>query len=748
MTRNTPQLARYRMGSLTHALPKLQKLQKFRFQPKNAAGIQVRLNAILTKTVLADQERNFCNFCNFCNRRPGVQVVLGDVAWSGNGAPGLLASLLSRMAPLTTQDAIESALRHHQAGRLHQAEQLYRQVLARQPDHIIATHNLGVIAHQTGRFDIAVGLFRRAIALNPNDAEAHNNLGSALKGCGPLDEAIASFRRGLALKPNSPEAHYKLGVSLQEKGELDGAVAAYRQAVALRPGFPEAVAGLGTALHGKGQLNEAADAYRQAIALKPDFPDAYFNLGTALKAQGQLDEAIAAYRQAVSLKQDFWEARCNLGVALKDRGQLDEAIDAYRQAIALDPSLSQVHSNLVNTLYFHPAYDARAIAEEHRNWARRHAEPLKPLIEVHGNDRSPDRRLRIGYVSPDFYEHPVGRFLLPLLENHDRRGFEVFAYSDVPAPFADAMTQRLGSHTDAWRGIAGLSDARAADLIRQDRIDILVDLSLHMARNRMLVFARKPAPVQVTYLAYAGSSGLSTMDYRLSDPYLDPFGDESAYSEQTIRLPETYWCYRPVVTLPLIEPPALGTGFITFGCLNNFCKVNEPLLDLWARLLGAVPGSRLTLHAREGSHRQRVLDYLQREGVEPRRVSFVGEAPAEAYFGSYQSIDIALDTAPYGGGTTTCDALWMGVPVVSLVGTTAVGRGGLSILSNVGLPELAATTPEEYVRIAMCLADDNARLKELRSTVRGRMEASPLMDAPRFARNIEAAYRLMWRRWC
>jgi predicted O-linked N-acetylglucosamine transferase (SPINDLY family) len=296
----------------------------------------------------------------------------------------------------------------------------------------------------------------------------------------------------------------------------------------------------------------------------------------------------------------------------------------------------------------------------------------------------------------------------------------------------------------------GLSDTEAADLIRQDRIDVLVDLTMHMAQNRLLIFARKPAPVQVTYLAYCSTTGLETIDYRLSDPYLDPLGqDESCYSEQTLRLPQTYWCYQMDLPIPEAGPlPAAAAGHITFGCLNNFCKVSEPALAVWTRLLRAMPNSQLLLHAHEGSHRQRLQQRMEREGIESSRVRFVGFKPAEEYFDLYRQIDIALDTFPYGGGTTTCDALWMGVPVVSLVGKTAVGRGGLSILSNVGLPELAARSEDEYVRIASDLASDLPRLSDLRSTLRQRMGQSPLMDAPRFARNMEAAYRQMWRGWC
>lgn len=685
------------------------------------------------------------------------------------------------MAQLTLQQSFELALQHHQAGRLHEAEQLYQMILTRQPKHAGALHYLGMIAFQSGRRDVAVDLFRQALAfrrnypdahyslgvalqgngqideaieayrqalfLKPDFAEARNNLGNLLQAKGHLDEAIAAYRQVIALLPRSPEARNNLGNALKDKGLLCEAIAVYREALALNPGFPEAHNNLGNVLKDQGRLNEAIAAYRQALALRPSYPEAHNNLGNTLEAAGYIDQAIASYRQALALKPDFSEAHSNLGNALKDQGQMDEAIAAFRQALAIKSDFIEAHSNLAYTLHFHPACDAQTLYHEHLRWNRQHAEPLKKHIQPHTNDRSPDRGLRIGYVSPDFREHPVGRFMLPLLAHHDKTRVEVLAYSQVLVP--DAITQALRSSTDAWRNIVGLSDTQAADLIRQDRIDILVDLTMHMAANRLLVFAHKPAPVQATYLAYCSTTGLDTIDYRLSDPYLDPpGGDESIYTEKTIRLPDTYWCYRPMMELPLQPPPALDKGFITFGCLNNFCKINDPLLSLWTRILRAVPRSRLLLHAQEGSHRQRLLDQLHRDGVEPQRVSFAAKAPAADYFALYQSIDLALDTFPYGGGTTTCDALWMGVPVVSLAGKLAVSRGGLSILSNIGLPQLVANTPDQYAQLAVDLARDLPRLKQLRLTLRQAMESSPLMDAPKFARGVEAAYRQMWRKWC
>jgi predicted O-linked N-acetylglucosamine transferase (SPINDLY family) len=344
--------------------------------------------------------------------------------------------------------------------------------------------------------------------------------------------------------------------------------------------------------------------------------------------------------------------------------------------------------------------------------------------------------------------HPVALFINPLLGLHDYSRFEVFCYSDVPAE--DVYTARLRSYVSAWRDTLKLSDQQLADTVRADQIDILVDLNMHMSGSRLLAFARKPAPVQVTYLAYCGTTGLETMDYRLSDPYLDPPGtDESVYSEKTIRLPHSYWCYVTASDAPPVGPlPAQNRGYVTFGCLNNYCKVTPPTFDAWFEILRRVPGSRLLLHADAGSHRDRARGRAQSAGIDPARLEFTGFMPLPDYLQTYNRIDIALDPFPYTGGTTSCDALWMGAPLVTLAGKTAVSRGGASILSNIGLPDLVTTAADQYIRLATELAGDRQRLADLRSTLRQRMRQSPLCNAPQFARDVEAAYREMWRWWC
>jgi predicted O-linked N-acetylglucosamine transferase (SPINDLY family) len=565
---------------------------------------------------------------------------------------------------------------------------------------------------------------------------------------GKPDDAVACHRRALELKPDFIAAHYNLGNALRSQRRLDDAVACYRRALELKPDFAEAHSNLGLALNDQGKLDDAVACHRRALELMPGDATAHYNLGNALRDQRKFDDAVACFRRAVELKPDFAAAHNNLGNALNDQGMLDEAVACFRRALELKPDFAEVHSNLLYALVFCPGYDAQSLYEEHRRWDRRHAEPLRKFLDPHSNDASADRRLRIGYVSPDFRGHPVGRFLLPLLESHDHGSFEIYCYASVRG--ADGVTDACRAHADAWRDVLGLSDEQVARTIRQDRIDILVDLTMHTAGNRLLVFARKPAPVQVTYLAYCGTTGLGTIDYRLTDPYLDPPGrDEPFYSEQSVRLPETYWCYRPPIATPPVNAlPALEAGHVCFGSLNNFCKATPPALAAWSRLLQAVPGSRLLLHAHPGSHRQRVREFLAGQGISAERLAFIDFLPMAEYFAVYQRIDVALDPFPYGGGTTTCDALWMGLPVVSLAGQTAVGRGGVSILSNLGLPELVARDPEQYVRIAAELAQDLSRLSGLRATLRDRMRASPLMNAPRFARNVEAAYRKMWQRWC
>jgi predicted O-linked N-acetylglucosamine transferase (SPINDLY family) len=682
----------------------------------------------------------------------------------------------------TTSQALTIALEHYKAGRIELADAVCDRIVAAEPDHAEALHIKGLVAVQREQYQQAVDLIGLAIAADPREATYHVNLGVALQSLGRSEDAINSCRKAVELAPGFADAHNSLGAALAGSGKIQEAIACFQQVVRLVPDYAQGHNNLGNALQEAGRLAEALPCYHRALELMPNLPGVHVNLGQALYTMGRLAEAVAAYQQGLSLQPDATTynklaialqdqgrldeaANCcaralqldplcaaaysTYGAICKDRGELSEAISQFARSLQLRPEDVQVRSNLIYTLLFHPDYDARAVHEAHRQWHQLHVAPLASSVAQHNGDRSPERKLRVGYVSPDFRTHPVGRFLLPLLESHNRQAMEVFCYSSVQRQ--DSVTERFRDCSDTWRDVFLLSDAQLAQVIREDRIDILVDLTLHMAGSRLLVFARRPAPVQVTYLGYCGTTGLDAIDYRLTDPYLDPVGhpDERFYSERSVRLPETYWCYQPPAAAPPVNAsPARDAASATFACLNNFCKVSVPTLVAWCSLLKAVPRSTLLIHAHEGRHRDRVKMFFAERGVSAERINFVGFFPSANYFLAYHQLDIGLDPFPYGGGTTTCDALWMGVPVVTLAGRTAVGRGGVSILSNIGLPELIARDTDDYVRIAAELAGDMPRLAGLRATLRQRMQDSPLMDAPRFARNVEAAYRQMWHRGC
>lgn len=637
---------------------------------------------------------------------------------------------------------------HYHSGRWPQAEQLARQVMQADPTHAEALHLLGLIAAQTGRLDQAIELLGAAVRIRPELADAWNVLGIARIQRREPAEAAASFRRAVEAQPNLVTAHNNLGNVLRELSDLDAAAASFRQAVGIRPDLAEPHNNLGNTLLQLGRLEEAEISLRRALELRPDSPDIAFNLGLVLWNLDKVEEATACNRRVVQLNPSHADAHANLGSGLMECGDLDEAITEFRTSLRLKPGKQQVHSNLIRTLLYHPACGMEDIQAECRLWNERYAVPLRDEIRSHLNTSDPDRRLRIGYLNADYRSHADAFFLIPLLTNHDRERFEVFCYSDVRRP--DALTARFRGLADSWRDVLGLSDARVAELVREDRIDILVDLKLHTADNRLLVFARRPAPVQVSWLGYPGTTGLSTIDYRLTDPYLDPPGlFDNQYSEESIRLPETFWCYDPLTDGPEVgDLPAVATGITTFGCLNSPAKVNDGCLVQWARLLENIPESRLLILAPRGRARERIAATLAREGVHASRVEYVDKRPREDYLRLYHRIDLALDPWPYNGHTTSLDAAWMGVPTITTIGRTVVGRAGWSQLSNLGLGDLAAATPGEAIDRAARLAADRSRLAELRRTLRDRIARSPLMDAPRFARGIEQVYREIWRRWC
>jgi protein O-GlcNAc transferase len=683
------------------------------------------------------------------------------------------------MPEATPQDIFQAGVRHHEAGRLREAEEHYRRALAMKPDHADATTMLAVLASQTKRFDEAIELILRAISYAPDRAELHYNRALILAEAGRAEDAIEAYRQTIVLEPRLAEAHFNLGNLLAAQKRYGSAAEAFGAAVALKPKWVDAYNNLGTSLNSSGRpreamealmkaleinpnharalmnvgivcfgakrLAEAAAAFRRAAAIDPNNSRILFNLGTTLGHQARSDEAIDCLTRATQLEPNFVDAHSNLGNALRDAGDMDGSLASYRRALQLKPDDVRVHSNIVYAVHFHPEYDAAAIFAELTQWDERHAQPLRGEILPPGNDRSPNRRLRIGYVSTEFWAQAEAHFVLPLLEGHDRKEFEIHCYSTGEQK--DAITERHRKAADYWYEAGRMTDADLARKIRADGIDILVDLNMQMRYNRLLAFARKPAPIQVAWIAYPGGTGLRTMDYRFTDNLIDPPGStEGIYCEESIALGDCWCAYDPLSDIPAAA--ARAPGPIRFGSLNNPCKINEPLLRLWAGAMRGVPDSQLLLLSNSQRQQKQIREFFQTEGIAGGRVAFTPTVPREEYLRSYDRIDIALDTLPYNGITTTCDAMWMGVPVVSLTGRTGCGRAGLSLLSAVGLRDFVAEGAEDFAPIAAKLAGDPARLANLRQTLRQTMANSLLMDGRAFARKVEGAYRRMWEKWC
>jgi predicted O-linked N-acetylglucosamine transferase (SPINDLY family) len=660
----------------------------------------------------------------------------------------------------------------------------FRRALELDPVDPASARLLGDALVALGDRGEAVDWYGRAVRLEPESLGAWLNLGRALVALGRIHEGLDGYDRAIRSRPDDPGPIAELAGLLMQRDELDAAVDRYEQLLRLLPDCAGAYCNLGLALMGLGRLEEARLSFEQALCLQPDLAEVHNNLGLAYLNQGRLDEALPCFERAIRLRPDLADAHNNLGLALaalerpgdaresyeraaridphhvgaltnlgnayQDLGRAAEAVALFRKALAAEPAAARVHSNLILAMQYQAGADPQEILAKAREFGQRHA---VATAEDPGPGRLRDRsgrhgRLRIGYVSANLREHALCLVLEPILAAHDHDRFEIVCYTDVRHP--DAVTERLRGHADLWRSLVGLSDDQAADAIRRDEIDLLVDLDGHTGGNRLLAFARRPAPVQVSYLGFLGSTGLATMDAYITDAHADPPGlSESHYQERLIRLPYCALCYSPgpgPEARP--EPPARGSGRMTFGCLNNPAKVNDAVLDVWSRVLAEVPGSRFLLPSGAGeAWQERVRQFVSRRGIAPDRLVFAGRAATRFdYLELYHAVDIALDPFPYNGVTTTFDALWMGVPVISLEGRMNVSRQGVRFLRNIGLDELLAGTTEGYVRIAADLACDPGRLAGLRSGLRERMSRSPLMDAQRLTRDLESALQTVHER--
>jgi protein O-GlcNAc transferase len=668
-------------------------------------------------------------------------------------------------------------------GRHSDAIASYRRALELKPDFTDAHSNLGSALRVTGQHEGALESYHQALELMPASAEAHLNVGSTLKSLGRPDDAIASYRRALAIKPDYAEAHYNLGNVFKELGQFDNAVLSFRHAVQFKQDFADAFSNLGSALkeirqykealenHRRaldldpdsaeahfnfgaslrdlGRFDEAVASYHRALEINPDFAEAHNNLGIILQENWQIDEAVASYRRALELKPDFANFHANLGSALKDIGQFDEAIASYRRALELKPDFAGAYSNLLFCLSHSETVDAQTLFAEHCRFGEQFETPLRATWPQHGNSRDPARTLQVGFVSGDLHDHATSYFFEPVLAHLS--GYpQLSLHAYYNNTIEDAVTLRLKEYLTHWHYITRVTDDALAQMIRQHGIDILIDLSGHTGNNRLMAFARKPAPVQASWIGYPGTTGLHAMDCYFADRFYLPHEQFAGkFTERIVHLPAN----APFLPNPNAPPvnvlPALNNGYLTFGSFNRPNKISRSVIMLWSQLLRALPDSRMLLGTmnKDGNYTT-LIDWFAQEGITRERLDFHVRTNMQRYLGLHHQVDICLDTFPYAGYTTTLHALWMGVPTLTLAGNTAAGRQGASALIHTGLDAFVARDAAGFVQKGLSWAGDLAELSAIRAGSRERFAQSAVGQPALIAAGLERAMRIMWQRWC
>lgn len=627
------------------------------------------------------------------------------------------------------------------------ASDIFQKILEKNPQDFNALCNMASIHYQKGEYEESIARCHAALSLHTKRASVYYDLGMSLLALDDIEEALPHFLTAIELEPDYTDALLSIGNIYRHKGLLEKAVSYYAKIKAIK--FDEtACIGIAMVYLDQGRLEDALMETEYAIQYAPESARLFNFLGTLYDKGLMFEKAFTCYDRAIELDQNFADSYANKANTLKNIGRLDEAVESIRKAIDISPEAPWLYTNLLLTMLYASFVSPEQLAETSREFGQKITDPLlrnRPFT----NDRNPDRKLRIGYVSPDFRKHAVSYFLSPIYK-HDKDNFELFAYSKVDTE--DAVTEDIKKYFDHWRDIKFTIDEEAADMIERDQIDILIDPAGHTARNGLMIFARKPAPIQVTWLGYTATTGMKAMDYRITDPYAEPAGLTEHLNTETLwRLPDIFAAYAPHENSPDIidHPPFEDNGHITFGCFNNFTKVTELVLNVWAKIIAQVPNARLMFEIAgidNEKTRAEIEERIIAHGIPKDCLILMPYKRANQYV-LYNKIDIALDPFPAVGGTTSMDTLWMGVPFVTLAGQDFRSRMGVSILSNAGLPELIAQNADEYVKIAVDLAQDKERLRNIRHHLRARVAASPLMDQEKFARNFENALREMWHAW-
>ncbi len=653
-------------------------------------------------------------------------------------------------------DAFAAAQQKYQSGNLADAADLYQSVLEIDPRHPDALHMLGVVAYQLGQPEAAAALLQQAVTVKQPFAEAESNLGTVLLELGRLDDALSALRAAHSHAPDNPAIIYNLGNVHGKLKNWPAAKEAYTKAIALDGQHAQAWCQLGLTLSNLGDAPASVAAYERALDIQPDHSQALYNLANVQRDLGHLGEAEYLLRRAIAARADYAMAWNSLGTLLGDMARSDEALDAFDQAIKFAPESAAYASNRLCGLQYVSGITSARLAEAHTEWYWLYIattfEPQDPAPV----DVDPDRSLRIGFVSPDFGKHPVGYLSAPLFENTSPQSLETIVFNTRPADLKDALSRRIEAASSAWHDVAELDDEALAQFITKERIDILCDMSGQTAGNRLAVFARQPAPVQISWIGYVGSTGLPMMNYVIGDAHQFPSDAAEHYTERLLKLPNGYTCYAPPDDAPddapdVGPPPVLANGFVTFGCLNNPAKLNSDVIKTFANVLKAVDHSQLLMRFRgldDPAVQAPLLKCFKHHGISEDRIVFEGRATHQAFLDTYNRIDIALDTFPYSGGLTTCEALWMGVPTLTVPGETFAGRHAASYLTTTGYGACIAGSVDELVKRAVALSSDLPALADLRAKMRDQVANSPLCDGAAFAAAFEAKMRDAWQDWC
>jgi predicted O-linked N-acetylglucosamine transferase (SPINDLY family) len=607
----------------------------------------------------------------------------------------------------------------------------------------------GIAAETRGDAAEAERMYRLALSIDPRSARAHLNIGIALQARGETKAAAAAHAEAVRLDPALAAAHYNLALASMALGETEAAEQEFRFALRLCPEFPEALVGLAEALESRGRDQEALVALETAVLQRSQYAGAVFNLAVLLRKLGRLDEAEAHLRSIREDHAEYANVMTALAATLRDLGRIDEAVDALRIAVDRAPNSRVAQSELLFTLGFSDRISAEELFAEHLRAGSRAEAEVAPWCAEFANSPDPERILNIGFLSGDFAGTSVALFVEFLFERHRRDRVRIYAYSSTPQH--DAVTAKFVATADGWRELSGKTDASVARAILDDRIDVLVDLTGHTSNRRTGVLVGRAAPVQMTWLGYINTTGLTRVGYRITDPVADPVGmTESLHTERLLRMPHSQWCFRPPEKVRTIEVTRdQSSQEFTFGSFNQFAKVSGSTIALWVGALRAAPGTRLrVVGVPRGTASATLAGKLEAAHIDRSRFYFVERMPMEIYYTEHTRVDACLDTTPYSGGTTTCDALWMGVPVVTLAGKRSMSRSAASLVTTVGRPDLIAQTPEEFVAIASRLALQGPWPTDARAQLRERMMVSALMDERRFAEDLEDLYRRAWREWC